>query len=65
LKHIPNGGYHMARRGFVTVRKGMSETDLAALGGWKDPNVMRRIYQQPDFATMSRVVQNPIPDEEQ
>ena len=64
LDHIPNGGYHMARRGFVTVRKGLPAADLAALGGWKNQNVMCRIYQQADFETMIEVVQNPIPDEE-
>ncbi len=64
LDHIPGGGWHMFRRGFVTMRKGLSEPDLAALGGWKNPNVMRTHYQQPDFDAMSRVVQNPIPDEE-
>ena len=65
LEHVPGGGWHMFRRGFVNLRKGMSETDLAALGGWKNANVMRQVYQKPDFATMSQVVQNPIPDEEQ
>lgn len=64
LDHVPNGGYHMARRGFVTVRKGLPAADLAALGGWKNQNVMCRIYQQADFETMIQVVQNPISDEE-
>jgi integrase len=64
LDHIPGGGWHMARRGFVTLRKGQSEADLAALGGWANPKVMRRVYQASDFTTMSEVVRNPIPDEE-
>jgi hypothetical protein len=64
LDHIPGGGWHMARRGFVTLRKGMSEADLAALGGWANAKVMRRVYQSSDFETMSKVVRNPAPEEE-
>ncbi len=58
LDHIPGGGWHMLRRGFVTIRKGCSEIDLAALGGWKTPAVMRTIYQQADFDTMVDVACN-------
>jgi len=64
LDHVPGGGWHMARRGFVTLRKGMSEADPAALGGWANPKVMKRIYQTPDFETMTQVVRNPIIGEE-
>lgn len=58
LDHLPGGGWHMFRRGFLTQRKGMSEADLAALAGFKNPNIMRSIYQQPTFDDMVRIIQS-------
>ena len=33
--------------------------DVAEAGGWRDPNTLLKCYQQPDEATMTRVVLEP------
>jgi integrase len=55
----PGGMWHPFRRKWATERKGLSPVDVAAAGGWKDPNTPLRIYQQADKATMRAVVAAP------
>lgn len=59
LEPRPGGMWHPFRRKWATERKGLSPVDVAAAGGWKNPNTPIRIYQQADRATMQRVVANP------
>ena len=33
--------------------------NVAEAGGWRDPNTLLKCYQQPDEATMTRVVLEP------
>jgi integrase len=53
------GMWHPFRRKWATERKGLSPVDVAAAGGWKNPNTPLRIYQQADSATMRAVVSAP------
>ena len=48
--------WHAYRRKWATERKHLSEVDVAAAGGWADPNTLRLIYQQPDQASMLKVI---------
>jgi hypothetical protein len=51
--------WHAYRRKWGTERKGLPVQDVAAAGGWKDTATLQRIYQQPDAATLYRVVSEP------
>jgi integrase len=52
----PEGSlWHMFRRVWATERKDLPLKDVAAVGGWRDTSTLLR-YQQPDAATMRRVV---------
>jgi hypothetical protein len=53
------GMWHPFRRKWATERKGLSPVDVAAAGGWRDPNTPLRIYQQADKASMQAVVSTP------
>lgn len=59
LEPRPGGMWHCFRRKWATERKGLSPVDVAAAGGWKNPNTPVRIYQQSDKATLQAVVANP------
>ncbi len=59
LEPRPGGMWHPFRRKWATERKGLSPVDVAAAGGWRNPNTPVRIYQQADRATMQAVVANP------
>ena len=48
--------WHAYRRKWATERKHLPEVDVAAAGGWADPNTLRLIYQQPDQESMLKVV---------
>ena len=48
--------WHMFRRVWATERKDYPLKDVAAAGGWRDTSTLLR-YQQPDTATMRRVVE--------
>ena len=50
------GSFHPYRRAWATARKHLPITDVAAAGGWKSEAVLLRHYQQPDQATLLRVV---------
>lgn len=48
--------WHAYRRGWATARKSLPDVDVAAAGGWKSTETLRRVYQQPDAQTMLKVV---------
>ncbi len=50
------GSFHPYRRAWATARKHLPLRDVAAAGGWKSEAVLLRHYQQPDDATILRVV---------
>lgn len=50
------GSFHPYRRAWATARKHLPIKDVAAAGGWKSEAVLLRHYQQPDEATLLRVV---------
>lgn len=56
LERQPGGLWHPFRRKWATERKDMPLRDVAAAGGWKDPTTLLKCYQQPDEATIRRVV---------
>jgi hypothetical protein len=56
LPKLEGGIWHPYRRKWATVRKHLPLTDVAAAGGWKSTETLLRCYQQPDEATMLRVV---------
>ena len=51
--------WHAYRRGWATSRKHLPDADVAAAGGWKSTETLRRVYQQPYADTMLRVVLEP------
>jgi hypothetical protein len=59
LAHLERGGFHAYRRKWGTERKHLPVQDVAHAGGWKSLDVLQRIYQQPDAATLERVVSEP------
>jgi integrase len=56
LAKLKGSLWHAYRRKWGTERKGLPVQDVAAAGGWKDIQTLQRIYQQPDPATLYRVV---------
>ena len=50
--------WHAYRRGWATARKGLSDVDVAAAGGWSDTTSLKRCYQQADEASILQVVLN-------
>jgi integrase len=62
LAKVPkmNGSlWHAYRRGWATARKHWPDADVAAAGGWKNAETLRRCYQQADEASVLRVVTEP------
>jgi len=59
LETLEGGLWHPWRRKWATERKNMPLKDVAEAGGWRDPNTLLKCYQQPDEATMTRVVLEP------
>lgn len=57
VPHVYRSGFHSYRRGWGDLRKGLSPTDVAAAGGWKDLSVMQGSYQQADADTIWRVME--------
>jgi integrase len=51
LERIRGLGWHGLRRKFATDLKDVPLVDLGALGGWKRPETILRLYQQPDLET--------------
>jgi integrase len=52
LEIPPRWGYHSFRRKFATELKKNPDKDVADLGGWKDLNTLRQIYQMADHDSM-------------
>ena len=48
--------WHAYRRKWATERKHLSDTDVAAAGGWQNSLTLRKVYQQADAETMLHVV---------
>jgi integrase len=51
--------WHAYRRKWATERKDLPLRDVMAAGGWKDVTTLLTSYQQPDDATMLRVMSSP------
>jgi hypothetical protein len=51
--------WHAYRRKWGTERKHLPIQDVMLAGGWSDPTCLQTIYQQPDDATLYRVVSQP------
>ena len=56
LEKLVGGVWHPYRRQWATDRKGLSDVDVAAAGGWSDTRALKLSYQQSDAATMYSVV---------
>jgi hypothetical protein len=56
LPKLTGGAFHPYRRLWATERKHMPDVDVAAAGGWRDTQALRRSYQHADPATVLRVV---------
>ncbi|NIR01676.1 MAG: hypothetical protein GTN78_16000 [Gemmatimonadales bacterium] len=48
--------WHAYRRAWATSRKHLPDADVAAAGGWKATETLRRCYQRPDDETILSVV---------
>ena len=58
LPKLERGRFHPYRRLFATERKHLPDVDVAEAAGWRDLRTMKRSYQQPDPATVLRVVES-------
>lgn len=58
LAKLERGMWHPYRRAWASERKHLPDVDTAKAGGWRDTTVMKASYQQPDPATMLRVIEN-------
>jgi integrase len=54
LTRVKGRGWHSLRRKFATELKRIDQplVDIARLGGWKGPEILLRVYMQPDEQTM-------------
>ncbi len=59
LPKLDGSLWHAYRRKWATTRKGLPDVDVAAAGGWSDLTSLKTAYQQPDRATLYRVVSEP------
>ena len=59
LEKLNGSLWHAYRRRWATSRKHLPDADVAAAGGWANPNTLRLVYQQVDADTMLRVVLEP------
>lgn len=57
LAPLKGRGYHSLRRKFATELKKAPLRDLAYLGGWKSPQTVVLVYQQPDEETMRQALE--------
>jgi len=48
--------WHAYRRLWASARKDLPDVDVAQAGGWASLDALKTAYQQPDDATMLRVV---------
>lgn len=49
ITHVAGTGYHSVRRKFASEMKSTNLRDLAHLGGWKNPQTLLTVYQQPEM----------------
>ena len=56
LEKLDGSLWHAYRRKWATERKHLPDADVAAAGGWENPNTLWLVYQQADADTMLRVV---------
>lgn len=49
IEHVEGTGYHSARRKFASEMKSTNLRDLAYMGGWKNPQTVLTVYQQPEM----------------
>ena len=56
LEKLDGSLWHAYRRRWATERKHLPDVDVAAAGGWANPNTLRLVYQQADQETMLHVV---------
>jgi integrase len=49
LEHVSWSGFHSVRRKFASELKNTNLRDLAYMGGWKNPETVLRVYQQPEI----------------
>ena len=56
LPKLDGSLWHAYRRKWATERKHLPDADVAAAGGWANPDTLRLVYQQADADTMLRVV---------
>ena len=57
LPKLKHGRWHPYRRLWAMERKHLPDVDVAAAGGWRGTQALKLSYQQPDPATVLRVVQ--------
>lgn len=56
LEKLKGGIWHPYRRAWATDRKGFSDIDVAAAGGWSDTRALKLPHQQADAKSMLSVV---------
>lgn len=56
LPKLVGGVFHPYRRLWASERKHLPDVDVAAAGGWRDTQALRKSYQHADPATVFRVV---------
>lgn len=56
LEHVKGAGFHAYRRYWASLRKGLSDVDVARAGGWASLAALKSAYQKPDAERMLAVV---------
>ena len=59
LDPLEGSDFHAHRRKWATERKHLSDTDVMAAGGWRDPRSLKGSYQKADAETLLAVVSEP------
>ena len=59
LPKLEGSLWHAYRRKWACERKDLPDVDVAQAGGWSDLTALKTAYQQPDNATLYRVVSEP------
>jgi hypothetical protein len=57
LPKLDRGRFHPYRRLFAVEGKHLPDVDVAKAAGWRDLRTMKQAYQQPDPATVLRVIE--------
>jgi integrase len=58
LEPLEGSLWHAYRRLWASARKDLPDVDVAQAGGWSSLDALKQAYQQPDDATMLRVVEH-------